>query len=207
MSFDPRVWGRHPRIWAPALTFLLVNAILLVVYRVGFAEEAEMGRARLARRSAELEALTAERASLAQVVARAGEIENGLDDFYEVRLATENLALTRIIAEVKDLSRRAGLVPAQIDYQRETFEEEDLLRRSIEFPVRGDYAALRRLVNFLELSDSFLVLESVALREESDEVATLDIALQIATLFSTADAGGGDAPAPADPSSSEEAGE
>ncbi|MDH3743492.1 MAG: hypothetical protein OES47_00145 [Acidobacteriota bacterium] len=185
MSFEPGVWGRNARIWVPGLVFLLLNGALLLAYRVALAEEADMGRARLARRADELDALREERRSLADVLERAAEIEKGLDDFYTLRLATENVALTRIIAEVKDLSRRAGLVPAQIDYAKETFKEEDLLRRSIEFPVDGDYAALRRLVNFLELSDSFLVLESVGLRGENENTLALNISLQIATFFAT----------------------
>lgn len=188
MSFEPHVWGRNARIWVPGLVFLLLNVALLLAYRVAFAEEADMARARLVRRADELDTLQQERHALADVVERAAEIERGLDDFYTLRLATENVALTRIIAEVKELSRKAGLVPAQIEYDKETFKEEDLLRRSIEFPVAGDYAALRRLVNFLELSDSFLVLESVGLRGENKNPSALNISLQIATLFATASA-------------------
>ena len=55
------------------------------------------------------------------------------------------------------------------------------VRKSVTFGVVGDYGSIRRLVNFLELSDQFLLLEEVRLRET--EGSKLGIDLIVSTLF------------------------
>ena len=54
-----------------------------------------------------------------------------------------------VIAEVKDLSRRAGVEPSSVRYPQERLGEVGLTRRSVRFSVDGDYAGLRRFINFL----------------------------------------------------------
>lgn len=176
-------WGRNLRLWLPALVFFLAALGLLVFYRTVLADDAELGQARLARRSQELEALRAEHARVASYLERAAALEQGLTDFFGVRLASEAASLTRIIAEVKQLSRQAGLEPRQITYDRESIEGENVMRRSLVFPVEGTYQELRQLINFLELSDSFLILEEVRLRGDEAGGANLRIDLTISTLF------------------------
>ena len=53
----------------------------------------------------------------------------------------------------------------------------------MDFGVRGSYVALRRLINLLELSDSFLMLEEINLSGRGSE--ELQITLRLSTLFST----------------------
>jgi hypothetical protein len=101
--------------------------------------------------------------------------------FYQDRLSTESARLTRIIAEVKELASRAGLSPSQITYPSEPLEDYGLRRRGFVFQVDGTYADLRKLVNLLELSDSFLTLEKVDL--SGADGGRLRIQLRLSTLF------------------------
>ena len=55
--------------------------------------------------------------------------------------------------------------------------------RSVSFSVDGDYAGLRRFINFLELSDLFLTLEEVSLSGRTGESNVLRISLRVSTLF------------------------
>lgn len=183
MNGGLEAWRRNLRLWVPALAFFLVALGLLVFYRAALADDAELGQARLARRTEELETLRAERARVAGYLDRAAALETGLEDFFGVRLASEAASLTRIIAEVKQLSLQAGLEPQQITYDRESIEGESVMRRSLVFPVEGTYQELRQLINFLELSDSFLILEEVRLRGDETGTAELRIDLTISTLF------------------------
>ncbi len=141
----------------------------------------------MARQSAELVSLREERAQLASAVEEAGENRERIDDLYENRLSTERQRLTRLIAEVKSLARRAGLDPTVISYPEESLEQYDLVKRSIVFAVKGTYQELRRFVNFLELSDYFLTLEEVQLADSGAQGQSLRINLKISTLFAKLD--------------------
>ena len=177
------VWGRNLRLWLPSLLFFLLGLGAMLFYRAVLADDAELGQARLARRGAELEALRADHQRLSDYLQKASALEDGMGSFFGVRLASEADSLTKIIAEIKSLSEQAGLLPQTITYDKETVEGENVLRRTVTFSVDGSYNELRRLINFLELSDSFLILEEVTLRGDDAGGPTLKINPQISALF------------------------
>jgi hypothetical protein len=78
-------------------------------------------------------------------------------------------------------------VPQAISYPDETIEDYGLRKRSFQFGVEGTYGDLRKLINLLELSDSFLTLESVQL-SGSGTGNRLRIDLSLSTLFATSGA-------------------
>lgn len=176
-------WRKNLLLWLPALVFFLIALGLLVFYRTALADDAELGQARLARRAQELETLRADRGRVESYLERAAVLETGLDQFFGVRLASEAASLTRIITEIKDLSQRAGLEPQQINYAKEAVKGEEVVRHSLVFPVKGTYQELRQLINFLELSDSFLILEQVRLQSDEAGSSELRIDLTVSTLF------------------------
>ena len=65
-------------------------------------------------------------------------------------------------------------------------------RRTITFSVDGSYAQLRQLINFLELSDTFFILDQIALRGNEVEGTPLRISLSLSTLFTSNLAARGD---------------
>jgi len=89
-----------------------------------------------------------------------------------------------VIAEVKDLARRAGLEPKSISYPSQAVAEFDLSIRYMVFSVTGSYSQLRRLINFLELSDMFLVLNEISLGGHGNG-EDLRISLRLSTVFSS----------------------
>lgn len=186
------VWRRYPKLWLPAAVFLLVNLGFLAAYRLVLAEDAELGRGLLARREAELVRLGELRESLEEAWAETQATQSGLAAFYADRLATEERMLTTVIAKVKELAARAGLDPRVIQYDKETFERQGLVMRGFDFRVEGNYQQLRRLINFLELSDSFLILEEIGLAAVGEGGQTLAIDLRISTLFADESVGAGD---------------
>lgn len=180
------IWRRHLVLWLPALVFCALNLIALIVYPVRFAGRAEVTN----------DELEAERAVLAELVERRRDLEAqeqsiertrlAVDELYSERLASESQRLTRIIAEVKDLAARSGLTPPSVAYPTEPFEDYSLRRRGFVFAVQGSYADLRKFINLLELSETFLTLEQISLAEAS--TGGLRIQLRISTLFATAEA-------------------
>ena len=91
------------------------------------------------------------------------------------------LRLTSLIAEVKKLARQAGLDAPSFSYAAVRIEEFGLVKKSIVFRVEGNYPKLRELVNLLELSDQFLILEEIRLKESRGSRLAID--LRIGTLF------------------------
>ena len=67
-----------------------------------------------------------------------------------------------------------------------------LVEKSIVFTVEGDYAQLRRLVDLLEATDTFVTLEPISL---SEATPNLRIDLRLSTLFSGSEPTGTDAEA------------
>lgn len=183
MSRPAEIWRQHLGLWLPALVFCLLNVGVFSTYRLVFAGQAQLRKGRLARDQGELAELEARHAVLADLVQRATANREKIDRLYSEWLTPERQRLTRIISEVKELARRAGVEPTVINYPEEELEDFGLVKRSIVFTVEGDYGALRRLINFLELSESFLTLEEVRLAEGGRGQPRLRINLKISTLF------------------------
>lgn len=177
------LWRRTTRRWLPPLVVLVLAATLFGIYQSRFAGRVEVAAQSLERGRAELSRLSAERRELETQLALVRENRERLAAFYDRRLSTERRRLTAIIAEVKDLAQRSGLVPQSITYPEEIIEDYGLRKRSFQFSVEGTYADLRKLINLLELSDSFLTLEGVTL--SGDRGARLRIDLRLSTLFAT----------------------
>lgn len=188
MTVGGGAWRAHTKWWVPALAFLAANLLLLSAYRVVLAGQGQLRTSRIERSKAELVKLSAERQRLEETAEKVRTSRAEIDRFYSDRLSSENVRLTRILAEVRTLATRSGLAPTNINYGKEEIDGYGLLRRSIDFSVEGSYLEFRRFVNLLELSDSFLVLERVGLRESDDTGANLRINLGVSTLFASAGA-------------------
>jgi hypothetical protein len=158
----------------------------LLSYRFVFAGEARAGGRQVRQRRAQVTQLREQRERTQQLVTHLRNNQRLIETFRSKRLATEAERLTTLIAEVKDLARRAGVEPSSIRYPQESLRGVGLTRRSIVFSVDGDYGGLRRFINFLELSELFLTLEEVSLSGRSGESNMLHISLQVSTLFEDA---------------------
>ncbi len=180
---EARRWRSGMRLWLPAAAFVALNVAALVGYRVVLAGEGERAERALEARRQELADTLAERQRLEGQAALAAATREHLVGFYGERLGTEGERLTRVLLEVQQLAERAGLRPTSFSYPEEPLEEYGLVERAIVFGVTGTYEQLRRFVNFLELSESFLTLEEVGLAGRGKADGELRISLRLATLF------------------------
>lgn len=176
-------WRREIRRWLPAALFCAANLAVLVGYQVLLAGQGERAERALEARRQELADLVAERRVADEMSARAHRNRDELAGFYGVRLGTEGERLTRTLAEVQELAERAGLRPTAFQYPNEPIAEFGLVQRAIVFGVSGTYDALRRFINFLELSERFLTLEEVGLAGPGGGAGDLKISLRLATLY------------------------
>jgi hypothetical protein len=172
----------------PPLVLLVLNGGALAAYYLVFSGRAQERVDRFDRLTSTRQELLGEKERLERAVQGLESTDRALADFYGKRLGTEKERFTRIVAEIRDLSRTAGLDPTTINYQMEPIEEQGVVQRSLTFTVSGRYLDLRRLINLLELSGSFITLDRVSLSEGS-QGAQLRIALQMSILFAE-EAGG-----------------
>lgn len=179
---NPRLWSERWRVWVPAAAALLINVIALLVYQTAYAGRVETLTRRLDAESARLQALRGRRSELEALRQQASIHRARVDEFYAATLQTERRRLTRTIAEVKELARRAGLVPQAISYPTQQYEEFGLAKRGVVFSVSGSYEGVRQLINLLELSGSFLTLEEIELADDGGG-SSLAIALRLSMLF------------------------
>jgi Tfp pilus assembly protein PilO len=170
------------RLWLPAAAFVLINLAGLAAYYLVYSGRAQAKVARFDRLTTTRQDLVAERQRLERARDQIEATRGAIDSFYKERLGTQAQRLTGVIAEIKQLASTAGLEPTAIAYSSEPIEEQGVVRRSLGFTVSGRYLDLRRLVNLLELSSSFVTLDRIGLAEDSGR-GNLRIQLQLSALF------------------------
>jgi type IV pilus assembly protein PilO len=184
MSGRESIWRLRLWVWLPALLFFLANAASFTVYRLGYAGTVEALQRDLKREKEQLAKEQQERRRLEELLGRVDTNRQRIQQLYEQRFSTRRERLTRVNDEVKNLARQAGLSPRSFSYPQEAIDDFDLVKRSYIFSVDGTYPELRRFINLLERSDSFLILEEVTLNQTSDEGdGGLRISLKLSTLF------------------------
>jgi Tfp pilus assembly protein PilO len=161
------IWRQRLWVWATALAFVALNGIGLLVYLFAYSDRVKTLEVDLrdqGKRQAEVHAAHLHSEDLLR---QARVNRERILQLYDEHFSTRRRRLTGVTAEVKDLASRAGLVPRSITYPEEQIQQYGLIKRSFIFAVDGTYADLRKFINLLELSDSFLTLEDISLAEEA----------------------------------------
>ncbi len=174
--------GWRLRIWFWVGVGLCVfNAALLSTYRGVYAGRFQALEDEIAEVRNLRTRTTQEVARRVGQVATVEATRSRVESLYREGFATERERLTDLIREVKELADRSGLRPGSISYPEEQLEQYGLVEKSLVFTVEGNYGQLRRLVNQLETTDTFVALESISL---SEATPNLRIDLRLSTLFS-----------------------
>ncbi len=181
MSLGNGIWRRRVWVWLPALVFFFLNVALFSTYRLVVAGRLQAARQELASKEATLERLHQEAEARNGRVVAARTTAQRMQELYQDRFSTQSRRFTAITAEIRDLARRAGLEPSAMSYPTQEIEDYGLVKRNFTFSVQGTYQDLRRFINLLELTPSFVTLEQVSLNGEDG--AKLGIRLNLSTLF------------------------
>lgn len=175
------IWRQRVWLWVPALLFFLANATAYSIYRFGFADRVAGLQEDMEETQKQLEPLEQRGRHLQRLIQRAEANRRLVRQIYDDRFSTRSRRLTNISAEVERLARQAGLDPRSLTSPERDVAELGLIKRSFIFTVDGTYVELRRFINLLELSPSFLTLEEVRLGGGEGE--ELQISLRLSTLF------------------------
>lgn len=176
------IWRQRLWLWLPAALAVVLVTALLVGYRPLVAARVDAREGAIEERRSQLERLEAERRQLEGALTAAESTRENIEELYREHFGTRAERLTRMMARVKELAATAGLSGIEtISYPEDRIEEFGLVRTSIVFGASGDYEELRRFINLLEVSDSFITLEQVRVTEAGG--GALSFEMTLSTLF------------------------
>lgn len=175
-------WQRTVWLWSLPLAFCVLNLLIFAFYHSFYAGEVERLDALYHQGEKDLTVLTAETQQIESFLARIDNQQDDIRALYEDRFQTQSERFLKAILEVRRLASEAGLRPTSFSYPQ--VEAGRLVQRRIQFAVQGTYQQLRTFINFLELTDQFVALDSVSLAE-TGTADILGIQLQLSTVFTT----------------------
>lgn len=182
------IW-REKRVVLIVLAVLLAaNAFFFFTYRVQYESRLEALDARRDQARAQLAEAKAARVRAEQQLAAYRKIDRDVQQVLNERWSTEQQRLTGVIAEIRRLTERAQLTPPQsTSYTRGEIRERSAAGGTgatevgVGFTVTGTYQQIRRLINLLELSDEFIIIDRLGLSATEGDRLTMNI--HIKTLF------------------------
>lgn len=179
-------WHRHLWLWVLPLGVCVLNLLGIAFFHSAFAGQVERLERRNQSATDTLEQIKAEQLVIKDFLSRIETHKGAVQGLHGERFQTEEQRFTEIIREVKKLAQQAGLKPASLSYPKSYFSDHRLIQRNINFSVKGTYDQLRNFINFLELSEYFLTLNSVTLSGvEEQRDPSLTIRLVVSTIFTT----------------------
>ncbi len=186
------IW-REKRVLLVILGLLLVaNTAFFFTYRVRYKNRIDSLDQRLAESEARLSEARAARVTAERRYASYRKVERDVQFIYDQKWATQGERLTAVIAEIKKLAVASDLVPRSYTFTNQEAVVADASSRrrapsldatevGISYGVEGTYEQVRRLINLLELSDQFVIIDAITLSSQSGEA--LQVNLHVKTLF------------------------
>lgn len=186
------IWREKRVLLIILAAVLLANTVFFFTYRVQYQSRLDALDARLEQVERDLEQTQASRLRAEQSFHSFRKVEGDVREVFNHHWATQHERFTALVVEVKRLAEASNLTPASYNFQRgetrkvqagggrvrETLGANEVM---ITFGVQGTYPQVRRLINLLELSRQFVIIESINLSAGEGNVLTLN--LQLKTLF------------------------
>lgn len=187
------IW-REKRVLLIVLAVLLAaNAVFFLTYRVRYQSRLTDMDERLAQAETALNRARSARVRAEQQYRSYKQVEADVAKIYNEYWGTRAERLTPMIGEVKRLTVASSLVPQTISFTETKVSVKTTAERrvkkapiganevGIQFGVTGTYEQVRRLINLLELSRQFVIIDQIGLAAQEGQ--TLNFNIQVKTLF------------------------
>jgi hypothetical protein len=184
------IW-REKRVLLIVLgVLLLANTIFFFTYRVQYVSRLQDLDTRRDQAQSRLQQAHRARITAEQQLAAYKKVQSDLQVLYNERWSTPVQRLTLLIDEVRKLAAASHLEPPSYSFSNSETKNSRPAAGSasigtttvgIAFTVQGTYEQVRRLINLLELSDQFVIIDAISLASSADKILTLNIRLK--TLF------------------------
>lgn len=188
------IW-REKRVWLIVLALALAaDVFVFVTYRVQFQKRIDDVKTRKEQAEARKAQAQSMRLTAQQTYNQYRKVQTDLDTLYNTRWATENERLIPWINEIKKLAESSQLVPKVLNFGRVDEKQKDTqqvtkvkggvgtVAVTMAYSVQGNYQQVRRLINLLELTDQFVIIDSMSVIK-TDDPNVLNVNLRLKTLF------------------------
>jgi len=188
MNLDLRPWRQMLPVWLPAVILGLISLGF-------FFYQTSDSVGRKATLADDIDTLSTEVERLeivhALVMADREEVEDlqsGFRDINDRVFSDLDLRLTRILRAVGSATREAGLLIGVYSYTAKEEKRLGYVRFGIGFQVVGEYAQIRKMLNALQASPEFLIVEGLTLTKDDDSASrALNIGVRISTYLGEVD--------------------
>jgi hypothetical protein len=191
------IW-REKRLLLIVLGLLLAaNTVFFFTYRVQYQTRLDELDERAAEAEAQLNQARTARIRSERQLASYKKIETDVQQVYVNHWSTQAERLTPMISEVQRLAKASSLMPRAYSFDKGEGESASARAGSpggarresavganevgIGFTVEGTYEQARRLINLLELSRQFVIVDRISLSSREGQKLTLN--LHVKTLF------------------------
>jgi Tfp pilus assembly protein PilO len=172
----------HRALFSILAIILLANVVFFVTYRVRYGERLESLETRLESVRGDLERARRQRVEAERQLAGFEQIRSNISTVHTEHFSSSEQRLSRLITEIRAMTRQAGLEVSSISYDFSQQKRElDTASMRIDFSVAGSYSQIRRLINLFELSQQFVIIDEISLSGAAPGVLTLNISLK--TIF------------------------
>jgi hypothetical protein len=183
------IWREHRTLLVVLGALFLANAIFFFTYRVQYETRLQALDARLQQTEDELQRARNKRIAAEQQLASYNKAQADLENLYNRRWSTKAQRLTALINELKRMSVETQLNPNSISFSQA--QDKDVQRSgrpgmsivTITFSVNGTYQQIRRLINRLELSNQFVIIDAIHLGGGGSANNNLTLDLRLKTVF------------------------
>jgi len=171
---------------------LLANTVFFFTYRVQYQSRLDDLDKRMEAVESDLAQAHRARLNAETTLQSYRTVEKDVAEIFAQNWSTERERLTAMITEVKRLAVASGLVPPTYTFAHTGVKRAVTGSRArkgdvganevaISFVVQGSYEQVRRLINLLELSRQFVIIQRIGLTSSDDHTLTLNLGLK--TLF------------------------
>ena len=180
------IW-REKRILLIILGFvLLANVLFFLTYRVRYQQRLEDLDSRQTQAQAQLDLAIAHRKAIEAQLAAYAQVRQDIQTIYDQRWSTQKQRLSPIIVETQRLAAASQLNPKAYSFSQDVQKDASLAATSVHiaFNVQGTYQQVRRLINLIELSDEFMIIDQLSLTSAAEENSgVISLTIRIKTLF------------------------
>jgi Tfp pilus assembly protein PilO len=188
MTRSTSAWRRLLKFWLPAVMLCLAS---LALY--GWQTSDSLGQAARRRSRAEelrfeikrLSVLESQTASDSEAAIR---LQEELEEIQSKVFGNLDQRLTNILREVREAPRQAGLLPGGFTYSIDEDRDLELTQFQIAFAVNGEYQQIRKMLEKLQTSPEFLIVDRIGIAGEEETMSTvLRISIQVSTYLADID--------------------
>lgn len=180
------IW-REKRVLLIILGVLLAaNALFFFTYRVQYESRLSDLASRLDQTKAQLQEARHVRVAAEAQLAAYRKAQTDIRQIYDVEWSTEPQRLTSFIGEVMRLGAMSQLAPRTYSFTGTATKGPrstgtNAVEVGVAFPVEGTYEQVRRLINLLEVSDQFVIIDQIGLSSSTGD--KLSVTIRVKTLF------------------------